>query len=665
MTIRRRKPATQPPPSFALRWLLPLLPVLLAGGTLAVFAGVAGHEFVNFDDDVHVYRNQHVFRGLSDENLKWAFGVHGPSQWHPLAWLSHQLDCHIFGADNAAAGKHHLVSLLLHTANVLLLFEFLRRATGRLWPSALTAALFGVHPLSVESVAWISERRDVLSTLFWMLTLLAYLGYARHGGAWRYLLVAGCLALGLMAKPMLVTLPCVLLLLDFWPLGRWRPWMRPESVDGLSATGCPVQGLRWLVWEKIPLLGLSAVSGVLTVLCQREVGAIHSVDAYPVGARLGNTLLSYGIYLRKMLWPADLSICYQSSITPPAWDIFLLTMVFLAGITAVTLAFARYWPYLAVGWLWYLGALTPVSGLVSVGTSNYADRYTYVPLIGVYLAIAFGARDLAVRWPQAKTPLTGLLAVWLVCLMVATWRQVSAWRDSQTLCEQALRVDPENPLMHNQLGQALQDKGQLDKAKQHYEIAVRYPNQGMAHSNLGYLLQSQGELQAALKNYELGVQLSPNLPMAHNNFGNGLWEVGRTDEAAAEYQQALRLDPDYAEAHSNWGMVLQSKEKFSDALDQYQKAVRLKADFAEAHLGWANTLKSLKRFDEAQQHYQEALRVKPKLAVAHNNLGTLLASQGKLREAIEHFRAALAIQPSDPQAASNLRLAEQQLQQQP
>jgi hypothetical protein len=483
------------------------LSIILAVVTLVLYAQVSVFGFINLDDPDYVYNNEYVQSGLTVSNTVWAFTLHGPGQWHPLTWISHQLDCQLFQLD---AGMHHLVNAWFHVANTVLLFLVLRKMTASLFPSFLVAALFGWHPLSVESVAWVSERRDVLSTLFWLLTLYAYVGYARVGGWRAYGWVMLMLACGLMSKPMVVTLPCALLLLDGWPLRRWNRIADAESTR-------PSRGLGYLVGEKLPLLALSLIASVFTFLIQVQEQAVGTLDGYPVMTRLGNAVVSYATYLRKMVWPHDLTFFYPY---PDSLDMFrvgvsVLVLLVLSGICLWQL---RRRPYLLMGWCWYLGTLVPVIGLVQVGGQAMADRYTYVPLVGIYMALAWGAAEFT-RWlrPHDRSRqlvVQGVIAaVVLVPCVVMSYQQVSYWKSGFTLNQRALELSPENAMAHNQIAGDYLTRGELGKSQHHFSEALRFnpryiqPYMGLAEiaekrndpaTAIGYLRDAQQRNEHAM-----------------------------------------------------------------------------------------------------------------------------------------------------------------------
>jgi Flp pilus assembly protein TadD len=546
----------------------------LAIATLAVYAQAVGHGFVSYDDPDYVAGNPYVRAGLTRAGFFWALTTGHAGNWHPLTWLSHMLDCQLYGL---RPGAHHLTSVLLHTANALLLFALLRGMSGALWPSAAVAAFFALHPLHVESVAWVAERKDVLSTLFWMLTLLAYGRYARRPGLRRYLLVLILLALGLMAKPMLVTLPLVMLLLDVWPLGRLPLAGAPEG----TATPAVASARRdaWppalrLVLEKVPFVALAAASSIVTFAIQLHGGAVAPVDTLPFKVRVANALVSYAAYLGKMIYPAGLVIFYPR-VPLPAWQVAAAGLALMGGCLLV-IWLARRQPWLMVGWLWYLVTLLPVLGLVQVGDQAMADRYTYVPLIGPFIMLAWSAAEIARRWPAWRAVLAASVCVLLAGCAAATALQLRYWRSSMTLFEHAVEVIPDNYVAHFSLGNALAEQGRLDEALVHYYAALRVkPDLAKAHGNVGVILARQGKLAEAVAHYAEALRLNPDLPEAHNNLGAALADQGRIEEAIAHYERALRLRPDYADAHTNLGMALAAQGKIDLAIAHYSEALRL------------------------------------------------------------------------------------------
>jgi tetratricopeptide (TPR) repeat protein len=558
--------------------------LLLVTATVAVFWQVKNHDFIDLDDDMYVSANGYVRGGLSRESIRWAFTTSYGANWHPLTWLSHMADGQLFGLD---AGRHHLTSALLHTANALLLFLVLFQMTQALWRSALVAALFALHPLHLESVAWIAERKDVLSTFFWMLTLGSYLAYVKRPWPLLYLLTLLTFACGLMAKPMLVTLPCVLLLLDYWPLGRLEVSRSSAAPDGYYQQQTTGAGRRStvvsLLVEKIPFFLLSGASSVITFLAQRQGGAIKSMELFSFESRIANALVSYVRYVGKMIWPEHLAIYYpHPGDALPLWQPVAAALV-IATITVFALRAARRHPYLVVGWFWYFGTLVPVIGLVQIGGQAMADRYTYVPLIGLFLMIAWGGAELAARSSFLRKPLAVLAVLMVTALGLRSWWQLQFWRDSITLFEHTLQVTSGNSLIHNNLGIALARQGRVEEAIAHYREALTInPMNVNASINLGVALMGLGRLEEAVDQYGKLLELQPHHPGVHNNLGNALVLQGKLDEAAVEFKRALEIKPDYFEAYNNLGVVLAQQGRLPEAASCFMEALRINPSYAQA-----------------------------------------------------------------------------------
>jgi Flp pilus assembly protein TadD len=586
-----------------------LLALALVLATAAAFGRCCANGFVNYDDDVYVTGNRHVQAGLSASGLAWALTTTEALNWHPLTWLSLQADSQLFGL---RAWGFHLTSVLLHAANVLVLFLLLDRMTGRPWPAALAAALFGLHPLRVESVAWVAERKDVLSTFFGLLALLAYLAYARRPGLARYLTVALLFALSLLAKPMLVTLPAVLLLLDFWPLGRLRLGRSAVPAVAAHAPGpAPVPPWRVLA-EKVPLLALAAASAAVTLYAQQRGGAVRSLEQLPLPARVGNALVSYVRYLGLTFWPADLAVFYPQSGEPlPGWQVAGAACM-LALLTLGALAQARQRPYLLVGWLWFLGTLVPVLGLVQVGDQALADRYTYVPSIGLAVVLAWGAAEWADRAPRVRPVLAAAaLAVLLACC-VGTWRQVGFWRDGRSLWGHALEVTADNYTARNNLGRALvEEGGDPHEAEGHLRAAIRLqPDAWRPYTNLGPALDRQGRLAEAVDCYRRSLALNPNQVLARNNLAIDLGKLGCLDEAIAQLTEAIEFDPDSAETCHNLAFALSRQKRNAEALAYGERAVQLEPGSARFHSLLAYLLLQRGDREAAAVHRREAERLK-------------------------------------------------------
>ena len=633
------------------RWKI-IACLFLIVATLATYSDLINHQFINYDDDIYVTDNPPVQRGLTFEGVSWAFTTMHSGNWHPLTWLSHMLDCQLFGLN---PGEHHLTNVVLHVANSLLLFLWFLYVTRTLGCSFLVAALFALHPMHVQSVAWVAERKDVLSTCFWLLTMWAYVWYVESPRLRRYVLILVCFSLGLMAKPMLVTLPVILLLLDYWPLGRLS-LQGSATAGAASQSGSRVANQR-LVYEKLPLLALSALSSVVTVYAQKEAGALWTFQTLPFANRLANALVAYVSYLGKMFWPTRLAIFYplpQHHL--PIWQAPAAGLI-LVVLSLLALRLARRHPYLLVGWLWYLCTLLPVIGLVQVGGQAMADRYTYVPFIGLFIVLVWGMADLGTRWQAPPFLLPLGAGVVLAALMICTWVQVRYWHDSLTLYEHALEVTRGNPLIHNNLGIALAAQGKPEEAEAHYAEALRLdPNFALTHNNLGMALAKRGKLEEAEAYYAEALRLNPKLAEAHNNLGIALAKQGKLEEAETQYAEALRLNPNLARAHNNLGMALAKQGKLEEAEAQYVEALRLDPHFAGAHNNLGMALVARGKLEEAEAQYAAALRLNSHFPEAYNNLGVALAKQGKIDEAIAMFQKAIQIKPDYSRAYSNLGL---------
>jgi tetratricopeptide (TPR) repeat protein len=496
---------------------------------LAVYWQVQGHAFVTFDDYQYVVENPHVRHGLTLQGIVWAFTSGYASNWHPLTWLSHMLDCTLYGLNPKG---HHFNNLLLHLTNTLLLFWVLRRMTTALWRSAFVAALFALHPLHVESVAWVAERKDLLSTLFWMMTMGAYALYVERPGLGRYLFTLHLFALGLLAKPMLVTFPFVLLLLDYWPLGRRH------------------QSPFLLMREKLPFFALTMISSVITFCVQKSWGAV--IVSIPLKDRIANALVAYVTYIGKMIWPANLACFYPHPLdTLPLWQVGG-SLLLLAGISIFAIRARQRRPYLPVGWFWYLGTLVPVIGLVQVGAQAMADRYTYVPLIGLFLVIAWTVADISSKWLSFKRPLHALATIGLCSLAGLSLLQVRHWKDSITLFQHNIRVTTNNHLAHFHLGRNLEHHGDLREALVHFHEALRLrPDFSLGHYAVGNTLSKLGEVNAAIDHLSRALELDPDLTRAHNNLGCLLIRQGNIKAAAHHFTEALRIDPGDRKARRN------------------------------------------------------------------------------------------------------------------
>jgi tetratricopeptide (TPR) repeat protein len=616
-----------------------LVCALLALGVLVVYSPALYCDFVRYDDPDYVTSNPVVRQGLTLAGIRWAFTTGAACNWHPVTWLSHMLDVQLFGLKPAG---HHLTSLLLHAANSVLLFLLLRRLTAAFWRSAMVAALFALHPLRVESVVWISERKDVLSTLFWLLSVWFYADYvgqlrtgktapgvssARKSGS--YWLSLASFALGLMCKPMVVTLPLILLLLDWWPLGRCEDG---QKEDGRGETG-EGREVGWgkLVREKTPFFALAMASALVTFLVQQQGGSVMPVDQLPIGARVANAFVSYARYLGKTFWPVGLSVFYPQTAHWPAVAVGGAILL-LAAITWIVILRRRTEPYLAVGWFWFLVMLLPAIGLVQVGMQAMADRYTYLPMVGVWIMVVWGVHRWLISLPNGGTALAALGGVAVAACVVLTPRQVLVWKNSETLFRHALDVTEGNYFACNNLGNALLEKGDLDGAIALYQQALAInPDVAPAHKNLGDALLRTGQPDQGIVQLRKALQLNPSFAEARADLTKALKDSGKFDEAVSDY---------------NLGNISFQKGQLDDAIAHYNRALDINPDFAEAHDNLGSALMRKGRPDEAIHQFQEALRANPDLARAHNNLGSVLLSKGQLGEAIAHFERALELNPA-------------------
>ena len=652
---------------------------LLLLAVIAVFGQTARHSFINFDDDIYVYENRHVREGLTGEGIAWAFTQNSRAGlWIPLTWLSLMADAPVRRSgdhplDHAQlatlAMGMHLVNVALHAANAVILFLVLRTMTASLWRSALVAAVFAVHPLHVESVAWITERKDVLSGLFGLLAIGAYARYARGPSAVRYLSVVVALALGLMAKPILVTWPLLFLLLDYWPLRR--------------------RCCAGLVLEKVPFVLLVAVSSIVTFLAHRSRGAVVALESAAISERIARAAVLYVAYLGKTFCPVNLAAVYPSGRIEtygPALGAGVLLALLTAG------AFWGAWRgqrWLVVGWLWFLGTLVPTIGLVQVGLQVMADRFLYLPQIGLCVALVWGVGHVAAPRRRRRCSWATIAALLLAGLMVCAWQQTSYWQNSETLWTRALACTLRNPIANENFGCALAGRGEMDAAIAHFQEAleikpdfaaahhslgcalagrgdaaaaiVHYkkaleikPDFAAAHYSLGAALAGRGEAAAAIAHYEKALDINPDYAEAHYSLGDALAGRGEAAAAIAHYEKALDINPDYAEAHYNLGVTLAERGEVATAIAHYRKALEIKPDYVEAHINLGCRLAEFGQVDEAIAHYTNALAIKPDFAAAHDNLGLALARRGQFAAAILHFRKALEIQPDLVDAYNNL-----------
>jgi tetratricopeptide (TPR) repeat protein len=608
-------------------WQAAVICLVLAGLVFAVFGQTASHQFVDFDDNAYVYENPVVAHGLTMKGLGWAFGVHAHN-WHPLTWFSHMLDCQIYGLKPAG---HHVTNVLLHAASAVCLFLLLRRMTGAQWRSAFVAAVFAVHPLRVESVAWVAERKDVLSGLFFLLTLLAYVRFTQlPASKGRYTLVLLLFVLGLMSKPMLVTLPVVLLLADSWPLRRKEPLPR-------------------LLLEKWPLFVLSLISCLVTIHAQ--TAAIQSADTYPLLLRLNNAAVSAVVYLAQMIYPANLAVIYPYPHAGlPMWEV-ALAVILIAAISAGAWTQRQKRPWLLVGWLWCLVMSLPTLGIVQAGNQAHADRYTYLPQIGIYLSITW----LAAEWIRNRVVAETLMAAVVLTLAVAAWHQTQFWKNSETMWARALAVTKDNDMAHYGMGDVYLAKKNWPKAAAEFTEAARIkPAYPEAHNNLGLVLFNEGKIDKAMEQYEIALELNSDYADARFNLGNAYLHESQWTEAIENYHKTIVLEPERAVVHGNLGIALFSQGRKNEALDQFRLATDLAPDDPEAHYNLAEALRELGKPDQAIESYRRALQIKPNYAAASLELARLYVQTGKQADAVAQLRNVLKSEPDNPRALNSL-----------
>lgn len=621
------------------KYLPLIISILLALSTFLVYAQVGGHEFIYYDDNVYVTENPQVQGGLSWSGTRWAFTSMYAANWHPLTWLSHMLDVQMFGLD---PGPHHLVNVLFHTASTVLLLLTLMRMTGALWKSAFVAALFALHPLHVESVAWVAERKDILSAFFGLLALNAYVHYAERPGVQRYAVTVLLLALGLLSKPMLVTLPLLFLLLDFWPLGRMSGRFQPIHEGG---QGRPQTTVSRLIVEKIPMLVLCAASSVITVIAQKRGGAVAGLSL-DIGDRLANAVVGYVQYLWKTFWPVSLSVFYPhpgSSLT--VWQVAGSGLL-LVLLTVWALLRMRRSPWRAVGWFWFLGTMVPVIGLVQVGAQAIADRYTYIPLIGIFIMVAWEVSELLMNRNMRAQVLRAASAAVIVVLAGLTWLQAGHWQTHETLFRHTLRVTTDNCLAHNSLADYLIKKDELDETEFHLKETLRLcPENESGWYNLGVLHRKRGELNEAASALGEALRLKPEYANAWSNLGAVYLALGRIPEASDALLKATRLTPDEPAAWFNLGSLYGITGQTAKAVEVYRKAVQLKPDYAAAWTNLGIAYQGSGLLYDAAAAFRQAAQLGSGDYVSWYNLGLIYTRTGQLDSAVAALREAVRIRP--------------------
>ena len=648
-----------------------LVALCLITGIVLVYMKVQNFDFVGYDDELYVTENLHVQKGISLEGIKWAFTTFHSANWHPLTWLSHMLDCELYGLNSAG---HHWTNVEFHIANTLLLFFILFMMTGALWQSAFVAALFAMHPLHVESVAWISERKDVLSTFFGLLSIAAYSHYVKQSSVKYYLLVIALLSLSLMAKPMLVTIPFVLLLLDFWPLNRFR-LQRDFNLKPEKKYSDIIRRNFRIILEKIPIFIPVVISCIVTFFAQKSEGALKAMWALPMKYRIANAVVSYVSYILKTIWPHKLSVFYpHPGNSLPFWQIaggalLIVTVCYWA------LRAAKKYPYILVGLLWYLGTLVPVIGLVQVGDQAMADRYTYIPLIGIFIIISWGVSDLfKKRLGGQRSEISSAIsdsfiksrfqkiflgisaAIVIVALSMGSFFQLNTWKNGITLFEHAVSVTQNNYQAENNLGTAYGSKD-LDKSLFHYKASLKIkPDYVAALYNMGTIYEEEGQADEAISHYLKALRISRDCFGALNNLGRVYYNQRDYDRAVLYFKRALKLDLNKPDARMNLANVLYLQSKPEEAISQYQKILQMDSENADAHFNLAYVLSSQNKINEAVHHYKEALRIDPEYVKAHYNLGNIYLNQKKTAEAFMHYAEIIKIKPNYVQAYNKLGL---------
>jgi tetratricopeptide (TPR) repeat protein len=629
-----------------------LIPVLiclaLAILTVITFWSLKDCSFINLDDDIYVYENAYVQSGLNAKSIGQAFSSELAEKggfWHPITWLSLMLDYQIFGLNPHG---YHLMNLLFHVMNTILLFLILHRMTKTLWPSAFVAALFAIHPLHVESVAWIAERKDVLSTFFFMLTLGAYSYYVEYPGLRRYFFVLLFFILGLMAKTMLITLPFVLLLLDYWPLQRFQEIkpdhkIQTESFKSVTSDKQKKKSkkeqavketlevkkpadpeYKWsliypLLWEKVPVFFLAILSSIVTYIAEQRLGAVPSIETLPMSIRIGNAFISYIAYIGKMIWPSNLAIFYPH----PGW--FLVngkvfwSVLLLIAITGTVFWMVKKVPYLATGWLWYAGTLVPVIGIVQVGSFSMADRFTYIPLIGLFIMMAWGVPDLLKKWNYREKIILASSVLSILCLSIITWTQVGYWQNSITLFDHTLKVTDNNWLIYN--------------------------NRGLTYSVLG-------NYEQAIEDYDKAIEINPGYAEAYNNRGNDYNSLGNYKQAIEDLNRAIKIRPVYAEAYFNRGTAYTGLGNYRQAIEDLTWAIKIRPVYAEAYSNRGNAYNGLGNYRQAIKDYNRAIEINPAYGI-YNNRGSAYRDLGNYRQAINDLNKAIEINPDYTDAYTN------------
>ena len=617
--------------------------LLLIALTLFAYWPVQHFGFIDFDDNLYVTDNSRIRAGLSWDNVMWAFQDIHAGYWQPLTWLSLMLDYEFYGLHPSG---YHWTSLIFHLLNVSLLFFLLRRMTGEIWWVVFVTGLFALHPINIESVAWVAERKNVLSTFFCFLTLYFYVLYAERRNAARYFMVVILFVFGLLAKPMLVTLPLLLLIIDYWPLRRFQ-----------------VLNAYRLTLEKIPLFLLSLASGIWTFLAAKKTGAVMSVEKMDMGSRLANAVISYVKYIGKIFFPVDLAAFYPYPISVTFWPVFI-SAFFLLFITCMVIVLIRRSPYLFSGWTWYLVVLFPVIGVVQAGDQAMADRYAYLSFIGIFVMLSWGVTDWLGSWKYRGKVLAVILIILLPSLLLATSHQLKYWSSTDELFKHAIRVTSNNILAYNARGNALASRGKLAEAVGMYQDALRIrPDYVSAHNNLGLALAGLGRLNEAILHYAEAIRLRPDYAKAYNNLGLAVEQQGNIAEAEKLYRKALAISPEYANAHNNLGVLLAKRGRAAEAVEQFNHSLSVDPDDITVLNNMGTVLVNQGKPDLAVDYFMKALKLDPEDPVLHNNLGIALISKGEFDEALRQFISAIRLNPQYDEARRNLMAVQTRIRQ--
>jgi tetratricopeptide (TPR) repeat protein len=633
-----------------------LVTLCLIIAVIIPYQQVINFDFVGYDDELYVTKNLNVQKGFTAKGVKWAFTSFHSANWHPVTWLSHMLDIELYGLNPMG---HHWTNLQFHIANTLLLFFILFKMTGALWRSAFVAALFALHPLHVESVAWVSERKDVLSAFFGLLSIAAYCRYVKNPQLINYLLIVLLLGLGLMAKPMLVTLPFVLLLLDYWPLQRikFQKNLNAELVESFG-----FKAVLRLIWEKIPLFTLVAVASTLTFIAQQSEGAVKALGVLSLKIRVANALVSYVNYALKVIWPSNLAVFYpHPGNSLPAWQIVGAALLIAVAIF-LSIRTSKKYPYIAVGLFWYLGTLVPVIGLVQVGNQAMADRYTYIPLIGLFIIVSWGVFDFLKKWHYHTIILIPSAISVIFVLAVCAFLQLGYWQNGITLFEHAIKVTNKNCVAHNNLGVLLSEEEKFDEAVFHCDEVLKIkPNDSRALYNKGCALRDKRDLDKAAFFFKESLKINPDYAEAHNGLAYILFVQGKPDEAILHYRNALKIKPDFTNVYNNLANVLYLQGEIDKAVLLYKEALRLEPENVDAHYNIGLFYKRQGKLKKAMTHLAKAIKIDPDYAKAYNEIGVILFQQGKYKKAEVFFLKAVQIRPNYTEARKNIAILEKNL----